>query len=75
MSEIALFIPHKAKPGQRDALSAVWMLHMAPAIDANTDHTAYVYSFDTIGSPIMLRRKSVPFSGRFSVCARQGAST
>jgi quinol monooxygenase YgiN len=46
MSEIALLITHKAKPGQRDALKAIWMRHMAPAIDANPNHTAYVYSFD-----------------------------
>lgn len=35
MSTIALFITHKSKPGQREALKAVWMRYMAPAIDAN----------------------------------------
>lgn len=47
MSAIALFITHKSKPGQREALKTVWMRYMAPAIDANSEHLAYVYSFDT----------------------------
>ena len=46
MSAIALFITHTSKPGQREALRIVWMRHMAPAIAANPDHLAYVYSFD-----------------------------
>ena len=47
MQSVAVFISHTAKPGQRDALKAVWMRLMAPAIAANPDHLGYVYSFDT----------------------------
>lgn len=43
---VALFIVHRTQPGQREAVRAVWMKHMAPAIDANPGHLAYVYSFD-----------------------------
>jgi quinol monooxygenase YgiN len=46
MASIALFITHTAKPGRREALRTVWMRHMAPAIEANPNHIAYVYSFD-----------------------------
>lgn len=46
MTSYALFLVHTAKSGQRDALKAVWMRHMAPAIAANPDHLGYVYSFD-----------------------------
>ena len=46
MSSTALFISHRAKPGKRDELKAVWLKHMAPAITANPGHLAYVYSYD-----------------------------
>ncbi|CEJ14989.1 hypothetical protein BN1110_05325 [bacterium YEK0313] len=41
----ALFITHRAKPGRRDAVEAVWRRHMRPAIEANPDHLAYIYRF------------------------------
>lgn len=47
---IALFIVHKTLPGRREDVRAVWMKHMAPAIDGNPGHLAYVYSFDA-GDP------------------------
>ncbi len=50
MSNIALIIEHKAKPGRRDAVRQIWERHMAPAIAANPGHLAYVYSFDN-GDP------------------------
>ena len=40
-----LFLKHRAKPGQRDALEAVWRRHMMPAIESNEGHVAYTYSF------------------------------
>ena len=43
----ALFLTHRAKPGCRDALEAVWRRHMLPAIYANADHLTYTYSFGT----------------------------
>lgn len=43
---IALFIAHQTLPGKRDAVRAVWMKHMAPAVEANPGHLAYVYGFD-----------------------------
>ncbi|HEY9556914.1 MAG TPA: antibiotic biosynthesis monooxygenase [Acidimicrobiales bacterium] len=46
MSTHGLFIVHRTQPGRRDDVRAVWNEHMAPAIDANDDHLAYIYSFD-----------------------------
>lgn len=46
MSQTALFIIHQTKPGQREAVKAVWMRHMAPAIQNNPGHLAYFYNFD-----------------------------
>ena len=46
MSTTALFISHRVKPGKRNDLKAVWLRHMAPAIQANAGHLAYVYSYD-----------------------------
>lgn len=50
----ALFIKHRAKPGRRDELEAVWRRYMMPAISANEGHVAYTYGFgtepDTVGA-------------------------
>ncbi len=46
MATSALFIVHRAKSGKREELKNVWMSRMAPAIQANPEHLAYVYSFD-----------------------------
>ncbi len=42
----AVFITHRALPGQRDAVAQVWQEHLRPAIDANPGHVAYFYCFD-----------------------------
>lgn len=46
MSSTALFIIHQAKPGRRDEVKAIWLRHMAPAIQGNPGHLAYFYNFD-----------------------------
>lgn len=46
MVSIALFITHHVRPGQRDAVRAVWETHMAPAIANNPGHDAYFYCLD-----------------------------
>ena len=46
MSGHAIFIVHRTLPGQRDAVRAIWMKHMAPAITENDAHLAYHYCFD-----------------------------
>ena len=46
MSQVAVFVVHKTKPGKREQVQAVWQQHMAPAIEGNPGHLAYVYSFD-----------------------------
>lgn len=46
MSQIAVFITHRTKPGQRDAVRAIWQRHMAPAVQANDGHDAYFYCVD-----------------------------
>ncbi len=45
MNRYALFLQHRTKPGQRDAVQKVWQKHMQPAISANDAHEVYVYSF------------------------------
>ena len=45
MTEHALFLEHRTKPGARDSVQKVWQKHMQPAIEANADHEIYVYSF------------------------------
>lgn len=42
----AVFLVHRARPGRRDEVHAVWNEHMAPAVEANADHLAYCYCFD-----------------------------
>jgi quinol monooxygenase YgiN len=42
----ALFIRHKTLPGKRAEVQAVWLKHMAPAVQENPEHLAYFYCFD-----------------------------
>ena len=46
MSSHALFIIHQTLPGKRDEVKAIWLKHMAPAIQDNAGHLAYFYNFD-----------------------------
>lgn len=46
MTTVALFIQHKTLPGKRAEVRAVWLRHMAPAIQDNPGHLAYSYCFD-----------------------------
>ena len=46
MSQIAVFITHRIKVGQREAVQAIWQRHMAPAVQANDGHEAYFYCLD-----------------------------
>lgn len=46
MPPTAHFITHRTRPGQRDAVFAVWRKHMAPAIVTSSGHDAYTYCFD-----------------------------
>jgi quinol monooxygenase YgiN len=47
MTQQALFLQHRTKPGQRDAVQKVWQRHMQSAVSANDAHQVYVYSFGT----------------------------
>lgn len=46
MSQIAVFITHRTKPGQGDAVRSIWQRHMEPAVQANEGHDAYFYCAD-----------------------------
>jgi quinol monooxygenase YgiN len=46
MSTTALYIKHKTLPGKRSQVQAIWVKHMAPAIQANPGHLSYFYCFD-----------------------------
>jgi uncharacterized protein YndB with AHSA1/START domain/quinol monooxygenase YgiN len=45
--ETALFVRHRAKPGQRDDVRRVWEKHVKPRAAANSAHLAYYFCFDT----------------------------
>ena len=51
MSETALFIIHQTKPGQREAVKAVWMRHMAPAAKQMGKYVAQVIRARLDGKP------------------------
>ena len=46
MISFALIVTHKSQPGKQNEVRKVWEKHMAPAISANPDHTAYFYCLD-----------------------------
>lgn len=46
MTKTALFIKHKAKPGQREEVRRVWEEHLLPQIEQNEAHEAYFYCYD-----------------------------
>ena len=46
MTQFALIVKHRTRPGMRDEVRSVWEKHMAPAVSANPGHTAYFYCFD-----------------------------
>ena len=45
MADFALFITHRTRPGQRDAVRAIWERHMQPAVAGNPGHVDYFYCF------------------------------
>jgi quinol monooxygenase YgiN len=46
MTDHAVLLVHRTKPGRREDVRDVWMEHMAPAVRGNDDHLAYYYCFD-----------------------------
>lgn len=50
MNSFALIVRHRTQPGKRDQVRRLWEKHMAPAISAHPDHTAYFYCFDNVDS-------------------------
>jgi quinol monooxygenase YgiN len=49
----AVFITHRVRSGARDAVKAVWLAHMAPAVAANDGHIAYYYCYDAQDGDIL----------------------
>lgn len=45
MADVALFMTVRAKPGQRDALRAVWERHLKPRAAANPKQAGYYYCY------------------------------
>jgi quinol monooxygenase YgiN len=41
MADFGLFITHRTRPGQREAVRAIWECHMQSAIANNPGHVAY----------------------------------
>ena len=46
MSKTALFVKHKAKPGNRDAVRQVWEKYVKPRVEENPAHEAYYFCYD-----------------------------
>jgi quinol monooxygenase YgiN len=49
MPTVAVFVMHQCKPGQREAVHAVWTKHMPTAVASNAGHRAYYYCYDSAG--------------------------
>ncbi|PHR85922.1 MAG: monooxygenase [Blastopirellula sp.] len=46
MTNFALFVRHKSKPGQRDKVREVWEQYVKPRAASNADHLAYYFCYD-----------------------------
>lgn len=46
MNNFSILIKHKSKDGMRDDVCRVWMMFMAPAVEANSNHLSYYYCLD-----------------------------
>lgn len=46
MSKIALFIRHKAKPGQREKIKEIWQTYVKPRVETNPAHELYYFCYD-----------------------------
>ena len=46
MDPIALFVRHKAKPGQRNAVREIWEHYVKPRAAANPGHLEYFLCYD-----------------------------
>ena len=46
MQPVAVLVVHRTRPGQRDAVRAVWEQHMPSAVSDNLGHLAYHYCLD-----------------------------
>jgi quinol monooxygenase YgiN len=49
----ALFVRHKAKPGQRDEVQRIWEKHVKPRAAANPGHLAYYFCFDETDTDVV----------------------
>jgi quinol monooxygenase YgiN len=48
-----LFVTHRAKPGRRDDVLAVWDQYLRPLAEANPDQLAYFYCFDDTDTDVV----------------------
>ena len=46
MSKTALFIRHRAKPGQREQVRRIWDRYVRPRVETNPGHLAYNFCYD-----------------------------
>lgn len=46
MGKTALFVRHRARPGQRQRVQEVWEKHVKPRVEANPSHEAYYFCHD-----------------------------
>jgi quinol monooxygenase YgiN len=53
MSQIALFVRHRARPGQRDAVRRIWEKHVQPRVRDNPGHQAYYLCYDDSDSDVI----------------------
>lgn len=43
-NQVALIVRHRTKPGQRDAMRAVWERYIKPNVSQNPGHLAYYFN-------------------------------
>jgi quinol monooxygenase YgiN len=48
MAELALFTTVRTKPGKRDALKALWDVHLKDRAAVNDQQSRYIYAFDAV---------------------------
>ncbi len=53
MGKTALFVRHRARPGQRDEVRRIWERYVKPRAETNPAHEAYYFCFDDIDQDVI----------------------
>ena len=53
VDKVALFVRHRAKPGQRDRLQTIWETWVRPRVEANPAHEVYCFCHDAADPDVL----------------------